>query len=567
LVCDSRRATYDGGILRLGTRRAIAVAIAAAVVAATGCNNPVLTQGPRLAKDQALRVQLGDQPQSLDPGQSQYPFEVAVLRLIDEPLLRPADDLSGVVPGAASSYDVDSAGTRWTFHLRHDAEYWDGRPVKAQDFVFAWRRLIDPRLAAPTATFFSNAVFNGDKVSILDPQRDATRIDAGLQSLGLAAPDDYTFQVTLSRPDPAFAWIAAMPSGSPIRQDVVSASGDRWSGSPDTLVSNGPFKVSEMVAGDHITLVPNPHYWGQKPQLKTITYVIVNDGAAALTRFRSGDLDVVDVQPAQAAAVAADPQLTKDLVKTPALTVWWIAFRVTAPRLASSRVRLALAQAIDREAMVKQVFQGQAQPAQTFIPQGMQGYSPELADVQKFDVAQARSTLASAGVSPAQLNGLKFSYDRTSDFSKATATFVRDQLKANLGVTITLDPLDPNTLSSHVGSGAFEIAGPYGWTADYPDPADWFAIFLTTNSNDSSLYQNGSYDSLVGVAATDMQSTRRMQEYLQAQRQLLNDAPAAFLAQALSWHLVQPYVKGLTANGVEDWPGEMTPSTIYIGQH
>jgi oligopeptide transport system substrate-binding protein len=339
-----------------------------------------------------------------------------VLRLIDEPLLRPSSDLSGVVPAAASSYEVDSGGTRWTFHLRHDAEYWDGQPVKAQDFVFAWRRLMDPRLSAPTATFFANTVFNGDKVSLLDPQRDATRIDAGLQSLGLAAPDDYTFEVNLTRPDPAFIWVAAMPSSSPIRQDVVTPNPDHWSGSPDTLVSNGPFKVSEMVANDHLTLVPNPHYWGPKPELKTITYVVVNDGAAALAKFKNGELDVMDVKPAQAATVAADSQMTKELVKTPALTVWWVAFRVTAPRLASSRVRLALAQAIDRAELVKQVFQGQAQPAETFIPQGMQGYSPELADTQKFDVAQARATLSSAGVSAGQLNGLKFSYDRTSDF-------------------------------------------------------------------------------------------------------------------------------------------------------
>jgi ABC-type oligopeptide transport system substrate-binding subunit len=295
--------------------------------------------------------------------------------------------------------------------------------------------------------------------------------------------------------------------------------------------------------------------------------VVLNDGAAALAKFKNGELDVMDVKPAQAAMVAADSQMTKELVKTPALTVWWVAFRVTAPRLASSRVRLALAQAIDRAELVKQVFQGQAQPAETFIPQGMQGYSPELADTQKFDVAQARATLSSAGVSAGQLNGLRFSYDRTSDFSKATAMFVRDQLKANLGVTIALDPLDPNTLGSRLGAGAFEMAGPFGWTADYPDPADWFPIFQTTNSNDDSLYQNGRYDSLVGVAATDTQPARRQQEYREAQRQLLDDAPAAFLAQALSWHLVQPYVRGVVLNGVEDWPGEMAPATIYIADH
>ena len=249
-------------------------------------------------------MRLDDQPQSLDPGQSQYTFETAVLRVIGEPLLKSAPDLSGVVPAAAASYDVTEGGTRYVFHLRKDAQYWDGQAVKAKDFVFAWRRLIDPRLAAPTGTFFANAVYNGDKVSILDPQRDATKIDAGLQSLGLSAPDDYTFQVNLSRPFPAFIWIATLASGAPIRQDIITKYADKWSQAPDTLVTNGPFKVSEMVANDHLTLVPNPHYWGPKPTLKTITFQVINDGAAALAKFRSGDVDVMDVQPAQAVAVS-----------------------------------------------------------------------------------------------------------------------------------------------------------------------------------------------------------------------------------------------------------------------
>ena len=553
-------------IPRLSLRRALP-GLALALMVANACNTPVLTQGPRLAKSQTLRVLLDDQPQSLDPGQSQYSFENAVLKVIDEPLLKPLPDLNGVTPAAAESYDVNSAGTQYVFHLRKNAKWWDGTPVKAQDFVYAWRRLIDPRLAAPTGTFFAGAINNGDKVSILDPQRDSSRIDAGLQSLGLAAPDDFTFQVTLSRPDPAFLWLAAMPSGAPIRQDVVAKSGDKWSTSPDTLMTNGPFRVSEMVSKDHVTVSLNPHYWGPKPTLTGITFQIVNDGAAALRSFQNGTLDVMDVQPAQIAAVTADAQLAKELVKTPALTVYWMAFHVASPRLANPRVRLALAEAIDRKTFVQQVFQGQGQPAETFIPQGMRGYSADLASIQKFDVAQARAELASAGVTPGQLSGLRLSYDKSNDFRSATAKFVHDQLEANLGVNVALDPLDANTLGSHLASGNFDIAGPLGWTADYPDPADWFPNFSTTNSNNYSLYQNGHFDQLVNAAATDVDSGRRDQEYLQAQKQLLSDAPAAFLAQSLNWFLVQPYVHGLSQSAVDDWPGEMTPGQLYVAAH
>jgi oligopeptide transport system substrate-binding protein len=546
-------------------RRAIAVALFTLMLV-TACDSGALTQGPKLAKDQTLRVQLADQPGSLDPGQTQYPYETAVLRAISEPLLKPLPDLSGVVPAAAQSYDVANGGSVYLFHLRPSAQYSDGIPVKAQDFVYAWQRLIDPRLAAPDATFFAGTVLNGDKVSNLDPQRDAASIDAALNTLGLKALDDLTFQVTLSQPDPAFIWLAAMPGAAPIRQDIVKKGGDKWATSPDTLITNGPFKVSEMVSNDHITAVPNPHYWGAKPILTAIDFEIVNDGATALARFKSGGLDEMTVQPAQAAAVAGDSGLSQDLVKTPDLTVFWFTFRVNAAPTNNARLRLAIAQAIDRNAFVTQVFQGQGALAETFLPKGMHGYAPNLT-AQRFDVAQARASLAASGMSAAQLSGLKFSYDQTSDFGKATATFIHDQLKANLGINITLQGLDANTLASSLSTGDFQMAGPMGWTADYPDPADWFDFFLTTSSNNVAFYQNQQYDNFVRVARSDMQAARRDQEYQQAQQMLVDDAPVAFLAQSVSWYLVRPYVRGIATSPMDEWPGALNPTRISIAPH
>jgi oligopeptide transport system substrate-binding protein len=534
---------------------------------ASACNSTPLTQGPKLAKDQTLHVLLDDQPATLDPGQTQYAYETAVLRAIAEPLLKPVADLSGVVGAAAQAYEVGSGGTVYVFHLHKTAQYSDGVPVKAQDFVYAWQRLIDPRLAALNGTFFASAILNGEQVSLLDPQRDSTRIDAALATLGLKAVDDFTFQVTLARPDPAFAWIAALPAGAPVRQDIVKKYADKWAASPDSLISNGPFHVTEMVANDHITVVPNTHYWGAKPKLTTITFQVVNDGAVALTKYKNGELDVIDVQPAQATNVANDAQLKPQLVKTPALTVYWIVFRVNQPPFNNPKVRQAIAAAMDRDAYIADVFQGQGIPATTLIPQGMHGYAPELGSAQKFDVAQARALLAASGVTAKQLSGVKFTYDQSSDFSKATAKFVAAQMKNNLGVDVTLEPLDGNTFSGRLDTGGFQIAGPLGWSADFADPSDWFGLFLTTSSNNFALYQNPAYDTFVRVAATDIQADRRDQEYKQAQKLLVNDAPAAFLAQSVNWYLVRPYVLGVTTSPLDEWPGALYPAQIYIGAH
>jgi len=543
--------------------RAAALSLAALTLAAA-CQ-PGVTVGPKLAKDQVLRVVLEDQPASLDPGQTQYTYETAVLRAISEPLLRPNPDLSGVVPAAAQSFDVNSDGTAYVFHLRPNAKYWDGTPVKAQDFVYAWQRLIDPRLAAPNETLFASAVLNGERVSLMDPQRDAKTIDGALGTLGLKAVDDNTFQVQLARPDPAFAWLAAMPAAAPIRKDVVAKSGDKWATIPDTLLTNGPYRVTEMLKGDHISVERNPYYWAGKATLTRIDFEIVIDGAAALARYKSGELDEVVVQPAQAASVAADSTLSHQLVKTPNLTVFWMVFRVDSPPLDNAKLRQALAQSVDRNAFVAQIFQGEGAPIDTFIPKGMHGYAPNLT-TQRYDVAQARASLAASGFSANQVS-LTFTYDQSSDFGKATAKFVHDQLKANLGIELNLQALDANTLASRVENGQFQISGPRGWNADYPDQADWYDTFLTTSSNNVSFWQNQQYDNFVRVARTDTQPARRDQEYLQAQSMLVGDAPVTFLAQTVSWYLVQPYVRGIVTSPLDEWPGGLTPTQISIAPH
>ncbi|HKC18631.1 MAG TPA: peptide ABC transporter substrate-binding protein [Candidatus Dormibacteraeota bacterium] len=546
--------------------RRLICAFAVLLVACAACDTGV-TVAPKLAKDQVLRLELEDQPSTLDPGQTDptHLYETGVLRTISEPLLKPLPDLSGVMPAAAQSYEVNGDGTAYVFHLRTNAKYWDGAPVKAADFVYAWQRLIDPRLAAPNETLFADAVLNGERVSLLDPQRDAASIDSALNTLGLKAVDDFTFQVQLARPDPAFVWLAALPAAAPVRKDVVTQNGDKWATSASTLMTNGPFKVSEMVKNDHITVVPNPHYWGAKPTLTRIDYVIVNDGAVALTKYRSGELDEIRVDLPQSAGVSSDDTLKRQLVKTPDLTVFWIAFRVNSPPLDNVHLRQAIAQAIDRKAFVNQVLAGQGLAATALIPRGMHGYDPNLT-TQSFDVAQARASLAASGLSAKQVS-LTLSYDQSNDFRKKAAQFVHDQLVTNLGVNVVLQGLDPNTLGSNTDNGQFQVTGPEGWTADYPDQADWYDTFLTTSSYNISLWQNSQYDNFVRVARTDTDPSRRDQEYLQAQSMLVSDAPVAFVAQTVSWYLVQPYVRGVTTSPLDEWPGALEPGQVAIAPH
>jgi ABC-type oligopeptide transport system substrate-binding subunit len=194
----------------------------------------------------------------------------------------------------------------------------------------------------------------------------------------------------------------------------------------------------------------------------------------------------------------------------------------------------------------------------------MRGYAPGIGSSQKFDQAQARASLAASGMTAAQLAGITFSYDQSSDFGKATAMFVRDQLKANLGVDVAVQALDTNTLSSHLSTGDFQIAGPSGWTADFPDASDWYGYFLTSSPNNVAFYQNQQYDNFVRAADADLQPARRDQEYQQAQQMLIGDAPVVFLAQTVNWNLVRPYVGGVTTTSIDEWPGALFPTQIYL---
>ena len=271
------------------------------------------------------------------------------------------------------------------------------------------------------------------------------------------------------------------------------------------------------------------------------------------------------VEPAQAGAASGDGTLIHQLVKTPNLTVYWVVFRVNSPPLDNARLRLALAQAIDRKAFVEQVLAGQGMPATALIPNGMHGYNSGLG-AQKFDVAQARASLSASGLSAKQIS-VTVSFDQTSDFRKATAKFLHDQWATNLGINVVLQPLDANTLGSRKESGQFQVTGPDGWNADYPDQADWFDTFLTTSSLNFAFWQNQQYDNFVSVARTDVQAGRRDQEYLQAQSMLVNEAPVAFLAQTVSWYLVEPYVRGMATSPLDEWPGALQPSTLSIAPH
>jgi oligopeptide transport system substrate-binding protein len=557
--------------------RAIALGTAG-LFAVAACGPTQQGGGITLAPNQELRVNIGTEPASLDPGQTQWNYEGAVDRQLFEAPLKASKDFKSVVPAAADSYSIDSTGTIYTFKLHPGAKWSDGVAVKAADFVYGWQRLLDPRQAAPYSSFYT-VVKNGAKVNGMDPKD--TGIDAALQTLGLKAVDDNTFQVTLDNAAGYFKWVATLWTGAPIRKDVVAKAGkdssgnDKWGAvapaAVTTVVGNGQFKVSEVVPKDHITLVQNTNYSGSapKPTLTKITLKEIDDDAVAYAQYKSGELDIAGVPIANTQAVRDDPILSKELLQDPELTVFWVDINVKKAPFDNLKVRQAFAQAIDRDSYVKNVLKNRGYSSATFIPKGMRDYNPSLGTGQAYDPTKAKASLQASGLTADQLSSMniKYTYNSNSATSKTIAQFIADQLKTNLGVTLVLDGADSKTNSKRLHTGNYQIGGPSGWGADYPDEQDWYDIFLTGSGNQFSNWSNASYDKAVNDADASADQSKRDTLYNQAGKILVDEAPVVFLNQRTRWALVKSYVKGLTDLPNDDFPGDFYIYTVQIAQH
>jgi oligopeptide transport system substrate-binding protein len=232
------------------------------------------------------------------------------------------------------------------------------------------------------------------------------------------------------------------------------------------------------------------------------------------------------------------------------------------------KVRLAFAQAIDRDSFVKNIEKGRGISATTLIPKGMRNYAPELGTSQKFDATVAKATLASSGVSTSSLNGVKYTYNSNSPTNKTIAEFVQAQLKTNLGVDVVLDGTDSKTVSKRLRTGNYQFGGPSGWGADYPDSQDWFDIFMTGSGNQFSNWSSKTYDDAVTAGDATSDNAKRDASYATAEKTLVGEAPVLFLYQRTGWFLVKPYVKGINTTPNDDqWLGDFFTWSIQISQH
>jgi len=569
--------------MHLGNRlRAVAVATAGLFVAAAcGANSGTPSANLAPASQQILRANTATEANSFDPTQQTYTYEANIGRQTFEGLLRAKADLSDVEYQGAQSMSVSADGLTYTFKLRANAKWSDGKPVVAADWVYGYKHLLNPALAAGYVDpYFDQTIAGGSGYGSVDTTS-ATAVDAYLAGLGLSAPDPNTFVIKLDHPAAYFKWVVTLWVGIPLRQDVVeqaaggafpstdATKAEAWANNAATIIGNGPYKISEIVSKDHITMVPNTNYWGPTPHIQQIIYTYITDANTLFSKYQTGALDIATVPNADVTVVRSDPVLSKQTTLIPTLSQYWISYNGSRAPLNNEMLRMALSKSIDRTKLVTDVEHGLGAPLATFIPKGMNGHD-ETDTAQSFDPAAAKADLAASGIPMAQVNALKF-LTRTGTNSVTVNTFIIDQWNTNLGTNIQLDVLDGKTVTSRIRKANYDIYGLDGWIADYPDDQDWYDIFLSGSCHGLNwgCIPIAGYDALIAKADSELDATQRAKDYATAQGMLVDQAIVGFMYQPYEYDMIKPYVGGLTITSNDDQytPGDPRYNTAFITAH
>ena len=516
---------------------------------------------------QVLRVNLQGEPANIDPNKASWAQERTIILQVFEGLLNFNKDLSlrpdvaKEIPTVANK-GISADGLTYTFNLNPKASWSDGKKVTAGDFEYSIKRMLSPEIAADYASFYF-AIAGAEDYNAAADKDEATKQQLK-DAVGVKALNDSTLQITLAQPSPTFLQVMALWPSYPLRQDIIEKYGDQWT-EPPNYIGNGAFLLTEWVHQDHLTLKANPNYWGTKPKLTEIQLKEITDINASLAAYKNDELDMTGVPLGTEKATMADPTLSKDIVRNAELVTFGFRYNVAKPPFDNIKVRQAIATAIDRDSFIDKVRGGVGKPATSWIPPGMPGYDANLGSQYKFDPAKAKQLLADAGYGDvSKLPPISFQYSDTAG-NKTIAQFLQSQLKDNLGIDITLEPMESKAFSTAVNNKQYMFSW-YGWGADYPDPDNWLPqLFMTDAGNNKTNYGNPEFDALAEKALVELDNTKRLQEWADAQKIIVDDAVMAFMNYRERFILWKPWVKGLTPTGMDGGiMGDMFFPNIYI---
>lgn len=529
-----------------------------AVLAGCGSNNTG-NAGEAGETEQVFRMNLFSEPPSLDPAASQDNNSFTVLGAIFEGLTR-LDADAQVQEGMAESWTVSEDGKTYTFTIREDAVWSNGDPVKASDFEFAWKRVLDPNSDVP-APYAYQLFYLKNGQAYNNGEVDADQV-------GVRALDDRTLEVELENPTAYFLKLTAFFTYYPVHQATVEAN-PAWAAEADTIVSNGPFVISEWKHNESIKLVKNDKYHAKDEiKLEEVRMVMIEEASTELNMYEIGDLDWAG-RPLGEIPTDMIPQLQADpdanLTIKPIASSYYYVFNTTAEPLNNAKVRKALAMAIDRQLIVDEVTKGGQAPAFGFVS-GVTGlekqYREEFDDRQFFqeDVGEAKKLLAEglAELGLSSFPEVTLVHNEGESHMKV-ATAITDMWRQNLGIEVKIESQEFGVLLNNRMNLNYQIARA-GWGADYDDPMTFVDLFTSYSGNNDTGWSSPEYDELIAKANAEQDPAKRMAYIQQAESILIDEMVILPIYYYTAVWMHKDYVKNVTI----DYAGNIDFTRGYI---
>lgn len=488
-----------------------------------------------------LRLAIMGEPASLDPHKISGTWENDVVGDLFEGLVTEAADGTRI-PGVAASWEISDDGTVYTFTLRDDAKWSDGEPVTADDFVFAYQRILTPATAA-------------DYAYLLYPIKNAEAVytgEADASTLGVEAIDATTLQVTLERSTPYFLEQLSHYTAYPVPRHTVEAHGNQWS-RPGNMVSNGAFQLTEWQSQTRITASRNPYFHdADAVALDEVVYFPIEERNTALNRFRAGEIDIAREFPTQQYQWLQD-NLPDAVQVAPYLGIYYYVFNARdGHATADPRVREALSLAVRREVITDQILGTGEVPAYSFVPPNVSHYTaPSLnfADLSQDErLERARELLQEAGYGPDNPLELMLRYNTSEDHRKV-AIAVAAMWKP-LGIDVELYNTEVAVHYADIRQGDFDVARA-GWIGDYNDAQNFLSLLESNVSNNYGAYSSPEFDALMSEAANTQDIDERAALMAEAEAIALDNSATLPIYYYVSRNLVSTDLVGWETN-IED---------------
>ena len=491
----------------------------------------------RGTRDRLLHRSLSTDPAELDPHVISGLPEINVVTALFEGLVAEHPETLAPVPGVAERWDVSDDGLTYTFHLRADAKWSTGEPVTAADFVASYRRMLSPDLGADYAAWL-HVLRNGAGY-----HRGAVK---DFSEVGVAAADPRTLVLRLEHPAPHVLAQLSHPAWFPVHVRSIEKVGSPhrrgipWT-RPETMVGNGPFVLKRWSRGEILVVEKSPTYWdAANVRLNAIHFRPATGVDTEERAYRAGQLHVTEALPFTKIE-SWRRERPAELTISPFLDTYFYRLNVTHPALRERKVRRALALAVDRAGLVRDILRGGQAPAGHFVPAMFKDYAPPAGFATDF--AAARALLAEAGFPQGQgLPPLEITINNSANH-QAIAEYVQATWRHELGIDVRILNMEQSTMMAQRRALNYQILRS-DWAADYLDPIAFLEIFTSDSSNNHTAWKNPAYDALIAEARRTADAAARAQLLRQAEALLLEEAPIIPFYSYATVRLVHPSVRG-----------------------